>query len=100
MNFSTFSENKTVEFNMKKISQIAIASCNSFQKGNNCSRTALAHGRRGEAPSGGSQRRGPQQAGQFCCSRGIDAVELALEKLLRSGITEDFSRQTIDAVGE
>ena len=31
-------------------SQIAIASCNSFQKGNKRGRLALAHGRRGEAP--------------------------------------------------
>ena len=45
-------------------SQIAIASCNSFQKRNKRGRLALAHGRRGEAPSGGSQRCGPLQAGQ------------------------------------
>ena len=38
-------------------SQIAIASCNSFKNVTNRSRGALAHGRRGEASSGGSQRR-------------------------------------------
>ena len=37
--------------------KIAIASCNSFQNSNNSKQSALAPGGRGEAPSGGSQRR-------------------------------------------
>ena len=42
--------------------QIAIASCNSFQKRNKSRQSALAPGGRGEAPSGGSQRRAAPEA--------------------------------------
>lgn len=33
-------------------------------------------------------------------SRGVDAVEVAVEKLLRGGVTENFSRETIDEISE
>ena len=50
---------------------------------------------RGEAPSGGNQRRGAR-----LWSSGVNAVEITVEQLLRCFVAKDLSRQTIDAIGE